>query len=110
VGTRFDRSFVETYELGFDEFLRLGTRQVQVRFRQKLVEALTLIFFRNSNRERFGLLFLSDGALTDNKIDGLYPSEGVKKLVSIVLGPIRMALFPDLWNAGHHRLGNVSSW
>ena len=33
--------------------------------------------------------------------------EGVNKLVFIVLGPFRMALFPELWNAGHHRLDNL---
>ena len=33
-------------------------------------------------------------------------SEGVKKKVFIVLGPFRMALFPELWNAGRHRLDN----
>jgi len=36
-------------------------------------------------------------------------SEGVKKLVFFVLGPFRMALFPELWDARHHRLGNASS-
>jgi hypothetical protein len=34
--------------------------------------------------------------------------EGVKKLVYIVLGPFRMALFPELWNAGRHKLDNFS--
>ena len=34
--------------------------------------------------------------------------EGVKKLVSIVLGPFRMALSPELWNAGRHRLDYLS--
>jgi hypothetical protein len=38
---------------------------------------------------------------------GSNPS-AVKKLVSIALGPFRMALFPELWNAGHNRLGNLS--
>ena len=36
------------------------------------------------------------------------PSEGVKKLVSIVLDPFRMALLPELWNAGRHRLNYLS--
>jgi len=30
----------------------------------------------------------------------------MQKLVFIVLGPFRIALFPELWNAGHHKLGN----
>jgi len=30
-----------------------------------------------------------------------------KKMVFIVLGPFRMALFPQLWNAGRHRLDNL---
>ena len=34
--------------------------------------------------------------------------EGVKKFVSIVLGPFRMALSPELWNAGRHRLDYLS--
>jgi hypothetical protein len=78
MGTRFDRSFVETYELGFDEFLSLGTRQVQIRFRQELVETFALIFLRNSDRKRLPLVFLFDDALTETKIDGLYPSESEK--------------------------------
>ncbi len=35
--------------------------------------------------------------------------EGVRKLVFIILGPFRMALFPKLWNAGRHRLDNLPS-
>jgi len=108
--TGFGRSLVETNELGFDESLDLGTGQGEFRFRQKLVEAFALIFFRDSNCKRFRLVFLFDDTLTETKIDDLYLSESVKKLVSIVLGPTRMALFLELWNAGHHRLGNVSSW
>ncbi len=30
-----------------------------------------------------------------------------KKLIPTVVGPFRMALFPELWNAGHHRLSNL---
>jgi hypothetical protein len=47
--TWFGGSLVETYELGFDESLGLGTRQMRFRFRQKLVKAFALIFFRNSD-------------------------------------------------------------
>jgi len=32
----------------------------------------------------------------------------VKKSFLSILGPFRMALFPELWNAGHHNLGNLS--
>ena len=31
----------------------------------------------------------------------------MKKLVFIVLGPFRMALFSELWNAGRHSLDNL---
>ena len=36
-----------------------------------------------------------------------YPSEDVKELVFIVLGPFRMVLFPKFWNAERHRLDNL---
>ena len=108
--TGFGWFSVETYELSFDESLRLRTGQAEIRFRQKLVETFTLIFLRSSDGKSFRLVFLFDDTLTETKIDDLYLSESVKKLISIALGPTRMALFLELWNAGHHRLGNVSSW
>jgi hypothetical protein len=76
--TWFGWSLVETYELGFDESLSLGTGQTEFRFRQKLVEAFALIFLRNSNCKRFPLVFLFDDALTETQIDGLTPSESEK--------------------------------
>ncbi len=78
MGARLGRFFVETNELEFDEFLGLRARQVGARFRQKLIEALALIFLRNPDRERFRLVFLFDEALAEIKIDGLYPSESEK--------------------------------
>jgi hypothetical protein len=51
-----------------------------------------------------------DGSLQDraDEMELFYlPSESVKKLVFIVHGPFRMALFPELWNAGRHRLDNL---
>jgi hypothetical protein len=33
-------------------------------------------------------------------------SEGAKKSRTFDPGPFRMALFPEIWNAGRHRLGN----
>jgi hypothetical protein len=34
--------------------------------------------------------------------------QDVKKSVRIILGPFRMALFSELWNAGHYRFGDLS--
>jgi hypothetical protein len=39
---------------------------------------------------------------------GGIPSEGMNKLLFIVLGPFRMALFPELWNAERHKLDYLS--